>query len=206
VDIKGRERVEGVTIAQVDENRRPVPGTEREIECDTLLLSVGLIPENELSLLAGVKLSAITAGPVVDQALHTNVPGIFAAGNVLHVHDLVDYVSQEAEQAGKNAAGYAKSPAEETSDAISVEDGFGVSGCVPQLVRRESMGDKPLRLMFRPRDVYKGAAVVVELDGKRVYRKKHLILAPGEIATADIEADKLRTPGTGKITVRLEVG
>jgi sarcosine oxidase subunit alpha len=206
VDIKGRERVEGVTIAQVDENRRPVPGTERDIECDTLLLSVGLIPENELSLLAGVKLSAITSGPVVDQTLHTNVPGIFAAGNVLHVHDLVDYVSQEAELAGRHAAEFIKNPAGDRPDTIPVEDGFGVSGCVPQLVRRESLGEEPLRLMFRPRDVYKGAAVVVELDGKRVYRKKHLILAPGEIATADIEAEKLNGLDTKKITVRLEVG
>jgi sarcosine oxidase subunit alpha len=205
VNIRGRERIEGVTIAQVDENRRPVPGTEREIECDTLLLSVGLIPENELSLQAGVKLSAITAGPIVDQALHTNVPGIFAAGNVLHVHDLVDYVSQEAALAGKHAAEYAREPSAHGHDGAPVVEGFGVSGCVPQVVSRDLLGDTPLRLMFRPRDVYKAAAVIVELDGERIYRKKHLILAPGEIATVDIGAAKLKGRDIKEITVRLEV-
>jgi sarcosine oxidase subunit alpha len=205
VDIQGKERIEGVTIAEVDENRRPIPGTERELECDTLLLSVGLIPENELSLLAGVKLSAITSGPIVDQTLHTNIPGIFAAGNVLHVHDLVDYVSQEAELAGRYAALYSMTPGTRRDEEISVEDGFGVSGCVPQLVSREKLGETPLRLMFRPRNVYKNAAVIVELDGERIYRKKHLILAPGEIATVDIEAEKLKNSEPKRITVRLEV-
>jgi sarcosine oxidase subunit alpha len=107
-EIHGRERVEGVTVAQVDERRKPVPGTERRFDCDTLLLSVGLIPENELSKAAGVELSAATSGPVVDEALQTSVPGLFACGNVLHVHDLVDHVSQEAELAGQQAAAYAR--------------------------------------------------------------------------------------------------
>lgn len=205
VDIQGTKRLESVTIAQVDEQRRPISGTERQIECDTLLLSVGLIPENELSLLAGVKLSAITSGPVVNQTLHTNVPGIFAAGNVLHVHDLVDYVSQEAQQAGRFAAWYVKAPEGRAECEIPVEDGFGVSGCVPQFVCREGLGSEPLRLMFRPRDVYKNAAVIVEVDGEPVYRKKHLILAPGEIATAEIAPKKFLNSNAQKITVRLEV-
>ena len=106
VDIQGRERVSGVTLAQVDANRRPIPGTEKRYDCDTLLLSVGLVPENELSRGAGVDLSPVTNGPVVDESLETSVPGVFACGNVLHVHDLVDFVSQEAAHAGRAAARY----------------------------------------------------------------------------------------------------
>ncbi len=106
VDISGRDRLEGVTIAEVDENRKPIKGTEQYIECDTLLLSVGLIPENELSVGAGVEMGRSTQGPVVDETLHTNVEGIFAAGNVLHVHDLVDFVSEEAARAGRCAADF----------------------------------------------------------------------------------------------------
>lgn len=106
VDIHGRERLEGVTLARVDENRRPIPGTEQYIPCDTLLLSVGLLPENELSSAAGVHLSGVTGGPEVTDRLATSIPGVFACGNVLHVHDLVDFVSQEAQRAGENAALY----------------------------------------------------------------------------------------------------
>lgn len=108
VDIRGKERLEGVTLAQVDENGKPVPGTEEEYSCDTLLLSVGLIPENELSREMGVEMDSVTAGPVVDESLETTIPGVFACGNVLHVHDLVDYVSEEAGRAGANAARYVK--------------------------------------------------------------------------------------------------
>jgi len=204
VNIHGTERLEGVTIAKVDENRMPIPGTEQFIECDTLLLSVGLIPENELSLAAGVKLSGVTSGPIVDQLLHTNVPGIFAAGNVLHVHDLVDFVSEESDHAGRNAALYIKKPVQYELTGIPVEDGFGVMGCVPQLVRRDKI-DEPIRFMFRPRNVYRGAAVIVDFDGEQVYRKKHMILAPGEIVTLDIKPDVFEGRDIGKITVRLEV-
>ncbi len=203
VDIQGRERVQSVTIAAVDEKRRPIAGTEQTIECDTLLLSVGLIPENELSLLAGVRLSDITSGPIVDQALHTSVPGVFAAGNVLHVHDLVDYVSQEADQAGRNAAQYVKNPAER-ANGVPVEDGFGVSGCVPQFVRPDELSE-PLRLMFRPTNVYRNAAVAVDFDGERVFRKKHMILAPGEIVTTDLQPELFKNRKIDMITVRLEV-
>jgi len=204
INIHGTERLEAVTIAKVDENRMPVPGTEQKIECDTLLLSVGLIPENELSLAAGVELSPVTSGPIVDQMLHTNVPGIFAAGNVLHVHDLVDFVSEESEQAGRHAAEYIQKPAPYTLSGIPVEDGFGVSGCVPQLVRKDRL-DEPIRLMFRPRDVYKNAAVIVDFDGEQVYRKKHMILAPGEIVSLDLKPEVFKDRDVGAISVRLEV-
>ena len=204
INIHGTERLEAVTIAQVDENRMPIPGTEQLIECDTLLLSVGLIPENELSLTAGVKLSAVTSGPIVDQLLHTNVPGIYAAGNVLHVHDLVDFVSEESEHAGRNAAIYIKKPVQPTLTGIPVEDGFGVMGCVPQIICKDKL-DEPIRLMFRPRNVYRSAAVIVDFDGEQVYRKKHMILAPGEIVTLDIKPDAFEGRDVGNITVRLEV-
>jgi NADPH-dependent 2,4-dienoyl-CoA reductase/sulfur reductase-like enzyme len=117
VDIKGKERVEGITIAQVDEHNRPIPGTEEEYTCDTLLLSCGLIPENELSREMGVEINPVTSGPVVDETLQTSLPGVFACGNVLHVHDLVDFVSQEAGLAGKNAAEYVKKQNVETTDS-----------------------------------------------------------------------------------------
>ena len=132
VDVHGRERLTGVTIAAVDpQSRKPIAGTKQELACDTLLLSVGLIPENELSRQAGVQLSSITQGPVVDQNLMTNVPGIFACGNVLHVHDLVDEVSAEAALAGQAAAGYLQvgGPFGQT---VPVVDGPGVRGVVPQ--------------------------------------------------------------------------
>ena len=204
VDIAGKERLESVTIAQVDENRRVIAGSEQVIECDTLLLSVGLIPENELSELAGVTLSPVTAGPVVDQSLQTDVAGIFAAGNVLHVHDLVDFVSQEAAQAGCSAVAYLQQTEQMRERFTPVEDGFGVSGCVPQRVRLGQLGES-LRIMFRPKNVFPNAAVLVEVDGETVYRKKHMILAPGEIVTADVKAEVFANLAPERITVRLEV-
>ena len=204
VNIEGEERLESVTIAKVDENRRIISGTEQVITCDTLLLSVGLIPENELSELAGVALSPVTAGPVVDQSLQTNVAGIFAAGNVLHVHDLVDFVSQEAEQAGRSAVRYLQGAGRNCGKAIPVEDGFGVNGCVPQCVRPEQL-DEAVRIMFRPKNVFPNAAVLVDVDGETIYRKRHLILAPGEIVTVDVKAEALAGRTPERITVRLEV-
>lgn len=108
IDIDGKERVKGVTVAEVDENRKPIPGTEEYVSCDTLLLSCGLIPENELSLGLGVELDSATSGPIVNESLETNIEGVFACGNVLHVHDLVDHVSKEAENAGAHAAAFVK--------------------------------------------------------------------------------------------------
>ena len=125
VDIKGKERLEGVTLAEVDKNGKPIPGTEEEYSCDTLLLSVGLIPENELSRGMGVEMSRVTSGPVVNESLETNIEGVFACGNVLHVHDLVDFVSEEAATAGKNAAAYVKG---ERSGAGRQRDPFGSGG------------------------------------------------------------------------------
>ena len=159
VDIQGKERVAGVTLAQVDENRKPIPGTEEFYSCDTLLLSCGLIPENELSGNMGVALSRITSGPVVNESLETNIPGVFACGNVLHVHDLVDYVSEEAAKAGSHAVEYIRrweEQDEQKKDApgISVETQGGIRYSVPQLIRPEHMEEK-LTVRFRVGAVYR---------------------------------------------------
>ena len=191
VDISGKERVTGVTIAEVDSSSKPIPGTEQYIECDTLLLSVGLLPENELSEMAGVSLSPNTSGAVVDESLQTSVPGIFAAGNVLHVHDLVDFVSQEAELAGKNAALYVSS-AEHTDSEPSFRQvvmGNGVNAIVPQKISAKPGQD--VRMMFRPRAVYKKAQIVASIGDTVLYTKKAKILAPGEMVNFTLSKDSL---------------
>ena len=179
VDIHGRERLSGVTVARVDENRRPIPGTEIEFECDTLLLSVGLIPENELSATAGVELSPVTSGAVVSDTLETSVPGIFACGNVLHVHDLVDHVSNESFRAGEMAARFAQGQRRQGRE-IPVKDGAGVRGVVPQklLLDAENQG---VDLMFRPDRVYRDHYLTVYADGKPISSAKKMILTPGEM-------------------------
>ncbi len=208
VDIAGHDRVEGVTIAEVDEKtKKPIPGTEQYIECDTLLLSVGLIPENELSVGAGVDLARSTQGPVVDENYETNVDGVFAAGNVLHVHDLVDFVSEEAARAGEAAAKYVISGKADKGTGVPVQEGFGVSGIVPQLIHPKQLTDQPVKFMFRPRDVYKGARICVDVDGKEVLRgKPHMIMAPGEMASLSVDSELFKKKGDiSNVTVRLEV-
>lgn len=191
VDIQGRERLSGVTVAQVDESRRPIPGTEKQFDCDTLLLSVGLIPENELSLSAGVHLSSATSGPEVDNSLQTNVPGIFACGNVLHVHDLVDYVSAESFVAGRAAAAFVQGRAWR-GETIPVLDGAGVRGTVPQrFILPEKPIDFSIDLMFRPTQAFRNHYVLVKADGKLITAKRHMILTPGEMAVAPLSAKHL---------------
>ena len=178
VDIQGRERLTGVTVARVDEKRQPVPGTEIHFDCDTLLLSVGLIPENELTRQCGVQMSPVTSGAVVDDALQTSVPGIFACGNVLHVHDLVDFVSAESLKAGEAAAAFALGKTAPATREIAVQDGFGVRGTVPQRLRT---GQKQASLMFRPAGVYKDQYLSLYADGQPVYSVKKRVLTPGEM-------------------------
>ena len=204
VDIHGRDHLEGVTVAEVGEDRNPIPGTEKYYPCDTLLLSVGLIPENELSEMAGVKIAPSTSGAVVDEQLMTSVPGIFSAGNVLHVHDLVDFVSEEAKKAGANAWRYVQNQLPEGGRKVPVEMGLGVGGIVPQFVSENVEG--AVTFMFRPRNVYRNAKVIVEINGKAVLSKKAMILAPGEMVNLNIPAEKLK--GLDKadfIMVRIEV-
>ncbi len=198
VDIEGRERLSGVVVARVDENRRPVPGSEIHFDCDTLLLSVGLIPENELSAGAGVRLSPVTSGPEVDDHLQTSVPGIYACGNVLHVHDLVDFVSEESALAGHAAAAGIR----ETGTLVKVLDGNGVRGVVPQQVR---LGEEPreVRLMFRPAGVYRGACAVARCNGREIARKKALIFTPGEMAVLPLSRETVAAID-GDVTVEME--
>lgn len=181
VDIQGKERVEGVTIAAVDEKNKPIPGTEEYYKCDTLLLSCGLLPENELSRSAGVELSQVTSGPVVNESLETSVPGIFACGNVLHVHDLVDFVSEEAKEAGKNAAKYAKGElSQDRSHEIKVEVSGGPRYSVPSMVDPEKM-EEDLVVRFRVGSVMKNQFVNVYLNDTRVIHRKRPVMAPGEM-------------------------
>lgn len=204
VDIAGRERLEGVTVAQVDEKLKPIPGTEKYYPCDTLLLSVGLIPENELTGMAGVEIAPSTSGAVVDESLQTSVEGIFSCGNVLHVHDLVDFVSEESEKAGANAYKYVQGKLPEKEKKIPVKMGFGVGGIVPQFVTEKV--DSPVNFMFRPRNVYRNARVIVDMDGETLYAKKTMILAPGEMVNVSIPAEKLaNVKDAAAINVRIEV-
>ena len=200
-DIRGRERLEGVTVSEVDGNRHPVPGSEIEFDCDTLLLSCGLIPENELSNGAGVEISPATSGAVVDDTFCTSIPGIFACGNVLHVHDLVDYVSDESFKAGAAAAEYVRSGRSESS-FIRVCDGDGVRGTVPQKIR--TCASRPVSLMFRPAGVFRNSTAVVECAGKEILRKKAMIFTPGEMALLTLTPDMIRSCSGGTVTVRIE--
>ena len=165
IDIDGKDRVRGITLAQVDDRGKPIPGTEEYYSCDTLLLSVGLIPENELSKEAGVELSPVTSGPVVNESLETNIPGVFACGNVLHVHDLVDFVSEEAAAAGKNAAKYilGNTDTESGEKVIPIIPTSGVRYTVPANIRVEKM-EEQLKVRFRVGAVYSKCYVSVYLD------------------------------------------
>jgi len=205
VDIDGKERVEGVTVAEVDQNRRPIPGTEEYIRCDTLLLSCGLIPENELSSGMGVELNPVTSGPVVNESLETNIPGVFACGNVLHVHDLVDYVSEEAENAGKNAAAYVKGIRNETEkDPVAILCEGGVRYTVPSLVRVAYMQEEQT-IRFRVGDVYQNACLTVRFNDEIVMKINKRVMAPGEMEQIKLKKSKLEEfEGLREITVCVE--
>ena len=201
-DIQGRERLSGVTVSKVDEHRRPIPGTEMHFDCDTLLLSVGLIPENELSALAGVELSPLTSGATVDEQLQTSVPGIFACGNVLHVHDLVDHVSRESFKAGHAAAAYVRGE-KNTAPAACVKDGEGVRGVVPQRIRLTGE-EREVELMFRPSGVFKNASVVVRSGETEIARKRAAIFTPGEMAVIPLKGEVVAALDGADITVSIE--
>ena len=206
VDIQGKERVTGVTIAQVDENRRPIPGTEVNYSCDTLLLSVGLIPENELSRSIGVEMNRVTSGPNVSDKLETSAEGIFACGNVLHVHDLVDYVSEEATLAGTNAAAYVRAESGEAGGhRVEMKAENGVRYTVPQSLDVDHMRDQ-VTVRFRVADVYKDRFISVYYDDKRVVHRKKKVLAPGEMEQVVIKKESLKDdPDLKKMVVCTEV-
>ncbi len=222
VEIRGKERVEGITLAQVDDRGKPIQGTEEDYECDTLLLSVGLIPENELSSGMGVELSRVTSGPVVNECLETNIEGVFACGNVLHVHDLVDYVSEEAAAAGKNAARYVQEKrviSKERPEGIVAEQrksGTGDENIAAQGTGSVSRGhivdvqaadgvrytvparinvermEDILTVRFRVGGVYKNCFISVYLDDKRILHRKRPVMAPGEMEEVKLRKEELR--------------
>lgn len=186
--IHGKDRVVGVTVAKVGEDRKPICGTERYIPCDTLLLSVGLIPENELTKKANVTLDRITNGAAVDQNRQTDIDGIFACGNVLHVHDLVDFVSDEAETAGKSAAEYIKSGLESTV-SVPIETDGKIRYTVPQKITQT----KDTAVFFRVSDVFRNASVVVKSGTETVFSKKLVKAAPGEMNRIVLKSDAFKS-------------
>ena len=227
VKIHGKERVEGVTLAKVDERMKPIPGTEEYIPCDTLLLSVGLLPENELTEELGAKMSPVTRGPLVNESMETSLGGVFACGNVLHVHDLVDFVSQEAALAGKAAAEWLKENGNNVTEAdlvleqaekqetaagrmqaektaITVEPGAHVRYTVPSKIRPDKAGEETL-IRFRVDNVLQDHYLCVSYDGELISRKKKRILAPGEMEQVVIRhSDLEKHPELSRITVHIE--
>lgn len=203
IDIKGKDRVEGVVVAKVDENKKPIPGTEKFYECDALLLSVGLIPENELSKSAGIELDPTTNGPKVNESMETSVNGIFACGNVVHVHDLVDYVTEESMRAGKNAAKFIKKEFTKDSHIINTKVKDGIRYIIPHKVRVENL-DNTLDMFMRVTDVYKDVKLVVKADGEiiREIKKKHL--APGEMERIKIPVKNIKDENISNITVEVQ--
>ncbi|MCY6372821.1 NAD(P)/FAD-dependent oxidoreductase [Clostridium ganghwense] len=202
-NIEGKDRVTGVTIAKVDENLKPIKETEEYIKCDTLLLSVGLLPENELSRTAGVKLG-VTGGPEVDERMQTNVEGIFACGNVLHVHDLVDFVTEESYNAGKNAADYIKGKRVEGNNTIELVAENGVGYTVPKTINAGNV-DNTIDVRFRVRNVFSDSYISVYFDGEREVHRKKKVLAPGEMETVKLNKAMFeKYPNCKKITVKVE--
>ncbi len=205
VDIEGKERVTGVTIAEVDSRNKPIPGTEEHYDCDTLLLSCGLIPENELSRDMGVELNRVTNGPTVNESLETSIPGVFAAGNVLHVHDLVDFVSEEAAAAGRSAAAYvAGGCTDGTRNDIPVAVEGGPRYTVPCTIDPAKVGDE-LVVRFRVGGVMKNRFVNVYLDGDRVIHRKRPVMAPGEMEEVKLKRTMFEAhPDLSSICIKVE--
>ena len=228
VKIHGKERVEGVTLAKVDGHMKPIPGTEEYIPCDTLLLSVGLLPENELTEELGAKMSPVTRGPLVNESMEISLSGVFACGNVLHVHDLVDFVSQEAALAGKAAAEWLKENRDKVTEAdvileqaevkaetsgaaadtkrpaITVETGVHVRYTVPSKIRPDKAGEETL-IRFRVDNVLKDHYLCVSYDDELISHKKKRIMAPGEMEQVVIRHSDLdQYPDLARITVHIE--
>lgn len=197
--IIGRHRIEAVEIAQVDLQLRPIPGTERTISCDTLLLSVGLIPENELSRDAGVDLDHRTQGPIVDNLYQTSVAGIFACGNVLHIHDLVDHVSEEAELAGAAAARYVLEQPEST-EVIDITVGRGLRYTVPQKIHREDLA-RGLTVRFRVTHAANDQVILVQAGDEVIAKYRRAFVTPGEMQTVTLPGKLLAQAADQKTMV-----
>ena len=205
VGIEGKDHITGVTIAEVDANRQPIPGTEEHYTCDTLLLSCGLIPENELTREIGVEMNRVTSGPNVDDKLQTGVEGVFACGNVLHVHDLVDHVSAEAALAGENAALYVLANTEAPeSHVVTLKAENGVRYTVPQTIDINNMRDT-VTVRFRVADIYHNRSICVYYDGVKVQSRKKRVLAPGEMESVTLKKSAFADyPNLKEITICTE--
>ena len=205
VNIEGKERVSGVTIARVDDKNKPIPGTEEHYDCDTLLLSVGLIPENELSRGMGVEINPVTNGPRVNESLETSIPGVFAAGNVLHVHDLVDYVSEEAASAGRAAVEFVNAGGkEEARNEIPITFEGGPRYTVPVAIDPKFVGDS-LTIRFRVGGVMRDRRVKLILDGDEVVKRRRQVMAPGEMEEIKLTRDMLdKHPDLKTIHIKVE--
>ena len=204
-DIQGRDRVERVTVSQIDDKRQPIPGTEMVFDCDTVLLSVGLIPENELSRAAGLEMDARTNGPVVYENMETSIPGVFACGNVVHVHDLVDFVTAESQRAGHAAAAYCSGQVAASTVIKPISAGNGVGYTVPQHIRMDAVTDA-VSLFFRVRAVYRDAKIVItDETGAQIaaFAREHL--APGEMESIKLPR-VLLSKVQGALTVSIEEG
>lgn len=198
-EIRGENRIEGVTVAQVDEKHRPIPGTEQNIPCDTLLLSVGLIPQT--ALCAGTGAGLVRGALKVDQRLATTVEGVYACGNGLHVHDLVDYVTEESTIAGRCAAEYARTGGGNGQERFVIEPGEGITYAIPQMLRGKLMENVPVR--FRTRGVYRNCRIAVTLDGEPLMHIKKPVMAPGEMQSIRLRAKDLQGK-SGKIEIAVE--
>lgn len=200
VGVHGKERLEGVTVAKVDKSGKPVTGTYEYVECDTLLLSVGLIPENELSKQASIEMDASTSGPVVDESAQTSAEGIFACGNVVYVHDLVDYVTQEGYRAGKSAAEYLMGKEEEEPNRmLHIRAGQGVRCVIPQHVRGK--GNSDVSLFFRAADNFRNVRIEAKAGDKTVYSVKKMVVAPGEMECIKLTPETLHGLDSEKLEI-----
>ena len=201
--IHGKERVEGVSVAAVDKNRRPIPETEEFIECDTLLLSVGLIPENEISAGCGISIDSTTSGPVVNEHMQTSVEGIFACGNTVHVHDLVDFVTAESLRAGENAANYVKGKKSKNPSNVVLRPGNRVRYTVPQHIE-STESENPVSIMFRPTDVHRNVQIVAYSNNERIKAMKKKIVRPGEMQVLELNPEQL-SKVHDNLTVSIEI-
>lgn len=198
--IEGKERVTGIVVSQVDENKKPIKGTEKHFDCDTVLFSVGLIPENELSKTASVELSPRSKGAIVDETRETNVSGIFACGNVLQVHDLVDFVSEEAEIAGKSASNYILN-GKENSETVSVKEGKNVLYVLPQKLNVNADNTK---IFFRVTNTLKDVTIKAESGGEVIFSRKKKVAVPGEMETVLLTKEKISAL-KGEVVISAEV-
>jgi len=202
-EIIGKHRLEAVVIQKVDENRNPIPGTEQTLECDTLLLSVGLIPENEITKNAGIAIDTRTSGPVVNEAMETNVKGIFACGNVVHVHDLVDFVSEEGAKAGRSAAKFIKHELKEGQDVTEIKNGARVNYTVPQQIRLENIVESQ-EIMFRVSNVFKDVNITVRNnEGDLIKKLRRPVVTPGEMEKIKLKRADI-DKANGLLTIALE--